>query len=255
MKIVNALGISLLQLGFDPRVTARTLRGIPAFVRDFLSYRRKLRRSANGMPIGALLPITGERYLRSGALPRHYFHQDLWAARRIFAANPARHVDIGSSIEGFIAHLLVFRPVEIVDVRPAPPVPGLTAQVGDATLLPMFADNSLESVSSLHACEHFGLGRYGDPVNPDGHVVFMKSLARVLKPGGRLYFSVPSGIERLYFNSHRVMAPETVLAAFGGLELVSFSCVKDDDVFYPDCPPAEVARAEYGCGFYEFTKR
>ena len=37
MKIVNALGISLLQLGFDPRVTARTLRGVPAFVRDFLS--------------------------------------------------------------------------------------------------------------------------------------------------------------------------------------------------------------------------
>jgi hypothetical protein len=51
------------------------------------------------------------------------------------------------------------------------------------------------------------------------------------------------------------MAPETVLAAFGELQLVSFSCVKDDDAFYPDCSPADVAREEYGCGFYEFTKR
>ena len=122
-------------------------------------------------------------------------------------------------------------------------------------MLPMFAHDSLESVSSLHACEHFGLGRYGDPVNPDGHVMFMKSLARVLKPGGRLYFSVPSGIERLYFNSHRVISPRTVLQAFSGLELVSFSCVKDDDRFYGDCAPETVANEEYGCGLYEFTKR
>ncbi|HWF86113.1 MAG TPA: hypothetical protein VG222_14745 [Vicinamibacterales bacterium] len=48
----------------------------------------------------------------------HYFHQDLWVAKRIYAARPAAHVDIGSRIDGFVAHLLTFMPVTVIDVRP-----------------------------------------------------------------------------------------------------------------------------------------
>jgi SAM-dependent methyltransferase len=251
MSLIRALGALSLQFGLDPRRAASALRGIPHFARDL----RRYRRLGGGIPITEYMPILGERFEQAGHLPTHYFHQDLWAARKIFAANPVRHVDVGSSVSGFVSHLLAFRSVEIVDIRPLDEsIDGLTVTVGDATHLEIFADNSVESLSSLHAAEHFGLGRYGDPVNPTAHVVFMSSLQRVLKPGGRLYFSVPSGVERVEFNAHRVLRPETVLASFAGLKLLSFSCIKDDRRFYRDCAPSEVASERYGCGLFEFTK-
>ena len=123
-----------------------------------------------------------------------------------------------------------------------------------STATPQLLGFCRESISSLHAGEHFGLGRYGDPVDPIAHLKFIQSLTRVLAPGGRLYFSVPSGVEQLLFNAHRVFAPETVVNAFSGLELLSFSCVKDDGAFYENCSPSEISKEMYGCGFYEYTK-
>ncbi len=255
MHIKELLGLTLIQLGLDPRKVLNSLRGTPYFVRDLLRYRRMSRNCPQALPLNGFLPVLGDRFEAAGSLPQHYFHQDLWVARKILAANPSRHVDIGSLISGFVSHLLVFRGVEIVDIRPLPErIEGLTAHIGDATHLNMFADDSLESLSSLHAGEHFGLGRYGDQIDPEAHITFMRSLARVLAPAGRLYFSVPCGLEQLYFNSHRVISPHTVLKTFSDLQLVSFACVKDDRHFYPNCNVDEVARERYGCGIFEFTK-
>jgi SAM-dependent methyltransferase len=209
----------------------------------------------DALPITALFPILHERYTQAGEAAGHYFHQDLWAARKIYKANPRRHVDVGSCLAGFVAHLLVFREVEVIDVRPlTSEVDGLAFIQGDATELRGLEDDSIESISSLHAAEHFGLGRYGEPVDPLAHVKFMHALARVLKPGGRLYFAVPCGREKLCFNAHRVLSPQSVVAAFHRLDLVSFSCVKDDGHLVEDCPPTDVASDAYGCGLFEFTK-
>ena len=207
------------------------------------------------MQISAIYPILHERFSESGQASGHYFHQDLWAARKIYDACPVRHVDIGSSILGFVSHLLTFRKVEVIDIRPLQSnTEGLTFVQGNATNLEEFEDNSLESISTLHAAEHFGLGRYGDQVDPDAHIKFMQALSRVLKPGGTLYFSVPCGVEKLYFNAHRVFAPGTILDAFRDLKLQSFSCVKDDHRFYANCSPTTVEGELFGCGLFEFTK-
>src|SRR5258708_39298048 len=174
-------------------------RGVPAFLRDMAIYGLK---SDGSFPLnlGGLLPALGDRYATAGSLG-HYFYQDLWAARRIRSVGPSRHVDIGSRIDGFIGHLLVFMPVTVIDVRPFPqPVDGLTFIHEDATTLESIATGGVESLSSLHAVEHFGLGRYGDPVDPGAAFKVMHAMIRVLKPGGHLYFSVPVGRERLEFN-------------------------------------------------------
>src|SRR5438132_13442562 len=63
------------------------------------------------------LPALSDRYMTSGSARGHYFHQDLWAARRIYLRPPRRHIDVGSRIDGFVAHLLTFRDVEVLDVR------------------------------------------------------------------------------------------------------------------------------------------
>ena len=39
--------------------------------------------------------------------------------------------------------------------------------------------------------EHIGLGRYGDPIDPQGTEKAATELQRVLAPGGDLYLSLP----------------------------------------------------------------
>jgi SAM-dependent methyltransferase len=185
----------------------------------------------------------------------HYFHQDLWAARKIRERSPSEHFDVGSRIDGFVAHVLTFMPVTVIDIRPmSEPIEGLGFIQADATDLSSIADASLESVSSLHAVEHFGLGRYGDTVDPTGASRAMAALSRVLKPGGRLYFSVPIGRERLCFNAQRIFSPDTVLRAFSDLELVSFAAVDDAGHLVVGSAPEDFREANYSCGLFEYTK-
>jgi SAM-dependent methyltransferase len=146
--------------------------------------------------------------------------------------------------------------VSVVDILPLnSTTPGLTFIQEDATLLSHFENGSIASLSSLNAGEHFGLGRYSDRVDPLAHLTFMSSLARALAPGGRLYFSVPIGRERLRFNSHRVLSTSTVLKGFPSLSLCSFSYVDDDGEMHEDVDLSEApADMHCGCGLFEFTK-
>jgi hypothetical protein len=241
--------------GVEPKRTLGNLQELSVFARDLVRYKRQNHLPAFKAALRHLYPILDDRKRQAGETQGHYFHQDLWAARKIFARQPETHVDIGSRIDGFIAHLLVFMPVTLVDIRPIEdPITGLNFVCDDATTLTRFPDGSLASLSSLHAAEHFGLGRYGDPIDPLACFRFMGALARVLEPGGRLYFSVPVGRERVEFNAHRVFAIETVLDAFKALELCSFSIVGDDGLLRENVDPASVAQSEFACGLFEFTK-
>ena len=257
LKLVKKIYRAIQIAGFDLKTIFLSIRGVFAFIRDCGKYRSTS--SGNGFQIKLtnLFPVLADRYKSAGVAKGHYFFQDLWAARKIYAIKPFRHVDIGSSVEGFVSHLLVFMDrVEVVDIRALESKVGGLAFIQDnATHLHSFSDNSLESISTLHAAEHFGLGRYGDPIDPEAHLKFMNALARVLKPGGRLYFAVPTGVERLEFNAHRILSPLTVLKCFSSLELITFSLVKDDGYLYENASMEEAALQSFGCGLYEFTKR
>lgn len=96
---------------------------------------------------------------------------------RIFFNRPQRHIDIGSRIDGFVAHFPIFMPVTEVDIRPlVRHIDGLTFLQDDATELRKLPTRSVESLSSLHVAEHFGLGRYSDPIDPDACFKFMDLL-------------------------------------------------------------------------------
>jgi len=225
-------------------------------IRRFLQFRGDLRRwRALGGAVTSLVPIYRDR-LKPAAELDEYFFQDLWAARRIVAAKPARHVDIGSRIDGFVAHLLPFMDVEVVDMRPLANGPaGLRFTQTDATTMAGFPDDSLPSLSSLHAAEHFGLGRYGDPVDPNAHVKFMRSLQRVLAPGGRLYFGVPMDRrDEVYFNAHRFLSMTTVMGSFDRLKRVAFGLVAPHGRYLETATERDVERLGHVCGLFEFTK-
>jgi hypothetical protein len=241
--------------GFAPRVLLKTIAGIPYFLRTFSSYQRLNRNPSFRISMRSLFPILSDRDAGAGVAEGHYFHQDLWAAKKIFERAPERHIDIGSRIDGFVAHVLVFMPVTVIDIRPLDSnIPKLNFIRDDATKLTQIQSDSVVSLSSLHAAEHFGLGRYSDPVNPLACFDFMNALQRVLAPGGRLYFSVPVGRQRVEFNAHRIFAPQTITDSFQKLQLISFSFVGDDGSLYLDAELAAAESCVYGCGLFEFTK-
>lgn len=222
---------------------------------DWLKYQRLNSTPEFRLRVADAFPILTDRYESAGFARGHYFHQDLWAARKIFQQRPVEHVDVGSRIDGFVAHLLSFMPVKIVDIRPlVSNVDGLTYLQDDATSLSMLRGDSVLSLSSLHAAEHFGLGRYSDPIDPDACFKFMESLQRVLAPNGKLYFSVPIGRERVEFNAHRVFSPRTILKQFASLKLESFSFVGDDGLIYMNTDPHALPTSEMACGLFEFAK-
>jgi SAM-dependent methyltransferase len=228
--------------------------GLGRFLRDVREYRSRAR-GTFALNIAHLYPILSDFTAQAGSATGDYFNQDLWAARKVFARRPARHVDLGSRIDGFVAHLLTFMPVEVLDIRPLESsVEGLTFVRTDGSDLSCLADASVDSLSSLHAVEHFGLGRYGDPVDPDACVRAMRSLSRVLRPGGRLYFSVPIGRERVEFNAHRIFAPDTILRTFERLQLISFSAIDSTGSLRSDCHARDFADVPYACGLFEFTR-
>jgi len=242
-------------LGLDPLAALRSVRGVPRFLATVKKYRSMERDGPFAMSARNLHPILSDFGAGAGQARGHYFFQDLWAAQKIFQRRPTLHLDIGSRIDGFIAHLLTFMSVTVLDVRPlGSNVEGLTFVQGDATSLRGFGDGSVDSISSLHAIEHFGLGRYGDPIDPDGWQKALLSLQRVLRVGGRLYVSVPAGGERLCFNAHRIFSPRRIIDTLADLKLVSFSGVDDDGAFLKSPTFDELEACVYGCALFEFTK-
>jgi SAM-dependent methyltransferase len=201
-------------------------------------------------------PMLDDRHDSAGTAKGHYFLQDLWAAQRVCRFQPAEHVDVASRVDGFVAHVASFCPVKYVDIRPLTTgVPGLTGLKGSVCELP-FPDRSVRSLSCLHVIEHIGLGRYGDPLDPDGWLKGLAELQRVLAPGGQLLMGTPCGRSRLVFHAHRVFDPKQIINALPELKLQEFSLIRDGVATeWQDNAPLEASRdLDYGCGLFRFSR-
>lgn len=178
-------------------------------------------------------PIFKDKFEQAGSIDS-YFWQDLWAARKIYEKNPEQHYDIGSRVDGFISHLLSFRGnINLIDIRPLERnVDGLNFIQSDATSLKNISDNSIESLSALCSLEHFGLGRYGDPIDPDACYKCFDAISCKVKQGGDIYLSVPIGKEHVEFNAHRVFYASTIVENFSKFELIEFSSTCGGDIEY-----------------------
>ncbi len=253
LKRIYKLFNSLL---FDPLAIYRKWRALPHFIRNIFAYKSKQQANSSfKISTKDFYFTTADKFQSSGNSYGHYFLQDLWAANKVHQTGVKLHIDVASRIDGFVAHLLPFCKVEYVDIRPMESkINNLTYVKGDICNLP-YESNSVESLSCLHVLEHIGLGRYGDDIDPDGHIKGAKELARILKPGGTLYFGTPVGRERLCFDAHRVFKPETIVKIFGDLKLVSFSLIDDKaEQVFENVDLADGAHLNYGCGLYVFTK-
>lgn len=174
-----------------------------------------------------------DKFDEAGSLTS-YFWQDLWAARHIFMNKPDVHYDIGSRIDGFIGHLISFgQEVRLIDIRSfETKLPGVEFIHSDATCLDIIPDNSIMSLSALCSIEHFGLGRYGDEIDPEACFKCFSAMQKKICSEGYLYISLPVGKEHLEFNAHRVFYASTVIDSFPEMQLIEFSSSYGNHIEY-----------------------
>jgi SAM-dependent methyltransferase len=227
------------------------------FAEDFARFRDLQGRNDRGLPLNwdERQPQIADRTPGCG-FDRHYVYHTAWAARVLAATKPARHMDISSSLY-FSAIASAFVPVDYYEYRPVNlTLDNLTTGVADLQRLP-FPDHSVASISCMHVVEHIGLGRYGDPIDPDGDLKAMAELCRVLAPGGSLLFVVPVGRPRIVFNAHRIYGAAHIRDAFRDLTLRQFALIPDGrhkKGLVLDASDDFVNEQNYGCGCFWFQR-
>jgi hypothetical protein len=235
---------------FDPITFIKAAPRYLVFFRDWFRYTR-----LEGAEPIRLIDTFPQIHDRTPAtrFDRHYFYQDIWAFRGILESGAESHVDVGSRVD-YIGFLSAITRVTFIDIRPLEArLENLDSRKGSILEMP-YEDRSVRSLSCLHVAEHVGLGRYGDPLDPQGTKKACIELARVLAEGGSLWFSLPVGRERLCFNGHRVLSPKRIIEYFDSLKLIELSGVTDAGDFVRNIDAGELVRSEYACGLFRFTR-
>ena len=258
---LEKLNAALCMAGVDVGRLLRTAWNAPRYLRDLARLRRQLDRTGVPFRVKRLVPCLLDRTDPSGTATSAYFLQDLLVAGMVFRNQPKKHVDVGSSVAGFVAHVASFREIEVFDIRPLETqVRNIIFRQADFMADEVGYENYTDSLSCLHTIEHFGLGRYGDPIDAKGHIKGIDNLYKMLKPGGTLYLSTPIGPQRIEFNAHRVFSLDYLLTLFGPRFTVkSFSYVNDEIKLIRDAEltPEAVSinfGCRYGIGIFEMEK-
>ena len=245
-SFISQFGINLLKF--------KKIIFLPKFFLDLIEYKR-----LNGK-IDYLYPSIGENIETSGQIIPHYFYQDLIVASYIFKNKPLKHVDIGSRLDGFVSHVASFREIEVFDIRENKiNYNNIKFNKLDLNNINKELENYADSLSCLHTIEHFGLGRYGDQIDPHGYKKGLESLYRILKKDGLLYISFPiSKKTKILFNSERIFHPLDILQwnKTLDLKLERFDYIDDEEnIFYDvNLVQLDINNLVYGCGIYTFKK-
>ncbi len=246
------------QLGMNFLRFFKSIKGIFWFARDYFIFSKNNR---NDMEI---MPCLHDRYDEAGAVNSGYFWMDLMVARWVFEKKPKKHIDIGSRIDGFVAHVASFRDLDVVDIRPVTSyVAGINFVQADAMSVNFFRNvrkKSYDSVSCLYAIEHFGLGRYGDLVDPNGYRKGLKNISELLSAGGVLYLSTPVGRQRVEFNANWIFDPCIIVNFMreNDLHLKKFIIINPKvgpEVIQTDEESlSEISKRDYEFGVFLFVK-
>lgn len=225
------------------------------FFRLILNYNRFSRQNKrDDMPlrISEIYPCLKDS-ITATPFDQHYTYHPAWAARILAVTRPEMHIDI-SSILSFSTIVSAFIPVKFYDYRPAAlQLSNLSSGFADLTQLP-FENASVISLSCMHTIEHIGLGRYGDPIDPEGDLKAINEIKRVIKPGGTVLFVTPVGRSRIEYNAHRIYSFEQITSYFSGFTLQEFSLIPDKGGLLQNAAPELVQQQEYGCGCFWFIK-
>ena len=261
MSFFTRLNFYLSLIGFSPKSFLLSVKGIKQFLKNKSLIKKQIASSDKFFSINKLHPCLTDRYDTAGELSLHYFHQDLLIANKIFLNNPVKHVDVGSRIDGFVAQVASFREIKVLDIRKMKnEILNVEFHQADITDKNFNLINYCDSLSCLHALEHFGLGRYGDEVNINAHLSGLENLYKMLKENGKIYISVPIGPQRIEFDAHRVFSIKYLLDQFENkFRMDAFSYIDDNNNLFENVELEQKNvksnfSCTYGCGIFEMTK-
>jgi hypothetical protein len=219
---------------------------------DLIKYKK-----LNGK-VNYIFPVLGEDKKKSGQITNHYFYQDLLVASYIFKNKPTKHIDIGSRIDGFVANVASFRKIEVFDLRINKlNFKNIKFRKLNLNKINKKLYNYADSISCLHTIEHFGLGRYGDPIDPDSYKKGFNNLVKMLKSKGLLYISFPiSNNNETFFNLERRFNPKDILGWTKELILLNFDFIDDKQKLNLNVNLLSLYKKNIvnGCGIYVFKK-
>jgi hypothetical protein len=93
-------------------------------------------------------------------------------------------------------------------------------------------DNS----ASFSSIEHSGLGRYGDPLSPEGDIDAVQQVHCLLKPNGLFFLGLPTSNDNssyIEFNAHRVYGSKRLdLLLNGWTQLEQVKCVNNVETIF-----------------------
>lgn len=228
----------------------------PKFIKDLITFK------LYGGSINSIFPILYDYNDFAGNIKSQYFHQDLHVSSLIYQNKPINHIDVGSRIDGFVSNISVFMIVDVMDIRKLEiKKKNINFKRGDITNKEFNNKLKYMSVSCLHSIEHFGLGRYDDPVNPNGHIIGFNNLYKLLDKGALLYISFPvSSRKRIEFNAHRVFGFLDIFdwmydLNIKDLELISFDLIDDKSNLIVNQDIHNISLdIKFGCGIYTLKK-
>ncbi|MCX6175443.1 MAG: DUF268 domain-containing protein [Ignavibacteriales bacterium] len=84
-----------------------------------------------------------------------------------------------------------------------------------------------DSAFSISSFEHDGLGRYGDPLDPNADLIMMSKMKIILKQRGIIFLSVPIGKDTFVWNEHRIYGRKRLPLLIEGWKLLDSFGYKD----------------------------
>lgn len=246
-KILNLYGIDIKKL----------VRGIIYTPRYFIDYFRFILSKNSEFQSIKLTPYLFDFEEKAGNNSGHYYHQDYLIANKIFLKNPKNHLDIGGRIDGFVSCVSIFRSIDVLDIRELENFnPNINFIKMD--IINDEPKKKYDSLTCLHTIEHFGLGRYGDPIDFSGHIKGLNNIKKLINKGGTFYFSTPiSKNNRIEFNGQRVFSlsylKELLIKDF---EVIEFYYVDDNGNLNQDkiIDYEKTYNLKFGLGIFELIK-
>lgn len=251
-KFLKPLALKILDFGLD-------LRKIYA-LKNYYRYKRERKvYLSQGGKIDKNHMILSDYEDSAGTARGHYFHQDLLIAKLIHDHKPNKHIDVGSRVDGFVAHVASFREIEVLDIRNLEKSEHENIKFIQADLMSKLDDITTDSLSCLHVIEHFGLGRYNDKIDVEGHTKGITNLVGIVKKNGRLYISFPIGNkDETHFNANRIFHVNSIFShpdIKKSMKLLRFDFVDDFGKLHQKVNLEDVPKQlKFGCGIYTFEK-
>ncbi len=93
------------------------------------------------------------------------------------------------------------------------------------------ATGQFDAVFAMATVAHAGLGRMGDPINPNADIEAMDGYKTLLKKDGLLFLSIPVGKDCLVWNLHRIYGHTRLKKLFKGWRIVGYHGFTSENLY------------------------